>query len=146
MDKSIVKPIEIKKVTNRYQDVNKSEINVWWNVPGNIEYESNKQKMEVPITERTYITPLLGMDWMKIFKLTIGKIQSAENSESKREKVLNKFPDLFENKKTKKDAEIIIQLKNCDNPIKPKARPVTLHLQEDVGRELEKLIRFKKMK
>ena len=44
----------------------------------NIEYENNKQKMEILITERTNITPLLGMDWMKTFKLTIGRIQLAE--------------------------------------------------------------------
>ena len=37
--------------------------------------------------------------------------------------------------------EIIIQLKAGHYPIKQKARPVPLHLQEDVGRELEKLIK-----
>ena len=34
-----------------------------------------------------------------------------------------------------------IQLKPGHYPIKQKARPVPLHIQEDVGRELEKLIR-----
>ena len=110
-------------------------------IPVNIENENNKQKMEILITERTDITPMLGMDWMKPFKLTIGRIQLAENNQSEKERIINKFPDLFENNETIKDTEIKIQLKPGHFPVKQKARPVPLHLQEDVGRELEKLIK-----
>ena len=78
------------------------------------------------------------MDWTKKSLPTIGRIQLAENNQSEREKVFKKFPDLFENKETLKDTEINIQLKPGQYPIKQKARPVPLHLQ-DVGRELEKL-------
>ena len=74
-------------------------------IPVNIEYENNKQKMEILMTERTDITQLLGMDWMKTFKLTIGRIQLAENNQSECEKIFIKFPDLFENNKTIKDTE-----------------------------------------
>ena len=56
-------------------------------------------KMETLITERTYITPLLGMDLMQKFKLTIDRIQLIQNNQSEREKVLSRFPDLFEKKK-----------------------------------------------
>ena len=76
---------------------------------------------------------------MKNFKLTVGRIQSVENNQSEREKVFNKFPDLFENNEIK-DAEINIQLKPGHYPVKQKARPVLLHIQEDVGRDLERLI------
>ena len=76
--------------------------------------------MEILITERTDITPLLGMDWMKIFKLTIGRIQLAENNQSEKERIINKFPDLFENNETIKDTEIKIQLKPGHFPIKQK--------------------------
>ena len=78
---------------------------------------------------------------MKTFKLTIGKIQLAENKQPEREKVFNRSLDLFENNETIKDTEINIQMKSGHYPIKQKARPVPLHLQEDVGWELEKLIR-----
>ena len=40
-----------------------------------------------------------------------------------------------------KDTEIKIQLKPGHDPIKQKARPVPLHLQEDVGKESEILTR-----
>ena len=94
------------------------------------------------MTERTDITPLLSMDWMKTFKLTIGKIQMAENNQSEREKILGKFQDLFfENNETIKDTEINIQLKPGHYPNKQKTRPVPLHLRENVEKELKKLIR-----
>ena len=94
--------------------------------------------MEILLTERTDITPLLRRDWMKKFRQTIGRTQLAENNQSEREKVFNKFPDLFENNEAIKDTEINIQLKPGHYPIKQKARPVSLHLQEDIGRELIK--------
>ena len=139
-DERIMKHTEIQKVTNRYQDVNKNEVKFRRKIPVDIQNENNKQKMEILITERTDITPLLGMDWMKTFKLPIGRIQLTENNQSEKEKIINKFPDLFENNETIKDTEIKIQLKPGHLPVKQKARPVPLHLQEDVGRELEKLI------
>ena len=49
--------------------------------------------------------------------------------------------NLFDNNETIKDTEIKIQLKQGHNPIKQKTRPVPLHLQEDVGKELDKLNR-----
>ena len=65
----------------------------------------------------------------------------AENNQSEREKVFNRFPDLFANNETIKDTEINIQLKLGPYPEKQNARSVPIHLQEDVGRELEKLIK-----
>ena len=139
-DERIMKHAEIQKITKRFQAVNKNEVKLRGKIPVNIEYENNKQKMEILITERPDITPFLGMDWLKTFRLTIG-IQLAENNQSEKERLINKFPDLFENNETITDTEIKIQLKPGNFPVKQKARPVPLHLQEDVGRELEKLIK-----
>ena len=77
---------------------------------------------------------------MTRFKLTIGRTQLAENSESEREKIFNTFPDLFEYNETIKDTEINFQLEPGHYLVKQKARPVPLHLQ-DIGRKLEKLIK-----
>ena len=140
-DERITKSTEIQKITNRYQDVNKIEVKFRGKILVNVEHENNKQKKEILITERTDITPLLGMDWMKKFKLTISKIQLAKNKQSEREKVFNKFPDLFENNETIKDTEINIQLKPGHYPVKQNARLIPLHLQKGVERELEKLIK-----
>ena len=140
-DETMLELTGIQKITNRYQDVNKNEVKFRGKIPVNVEYENNKQKMDNLKTERTDMTPLLGMDWMKKFKLTIRKIQLTETSQSECEKVFNKFTDLFENNETIKDTEKNIQLKPGHYPVKQEARPVPLHLQEDVERELEKLIK-----
>ena len=121
--------------------MNKNEVKFRGKIPVNVEHENNKQKMEILMTERTGMTPLLGMDWMKKFKLTISKIQMADNNQSEREKIFNKLPDLFENNETIKYTDINIQLKPGHYPVKQKARLIPLRLQEDVGRELEKLIK-----
>ena len=63
-DERITKSTELQKITNRYQDVNKNEVKFRGNIPVNVEYENNKQKMEILTTERTDMTPFLGMDWM----------------------------------------------------------------------------------
>ena len=55
-DERIIKSTEIQKTTNRYQDVNKNEVKFRGKVPVNIEYENNKPKMEILITERTNTT------------------------------------------------------------------------------------------
>ena len=61
-DEKILKSTGIHKLTNRYQDVNKNEVKSRGKIPVNQEYENNKQKMEILITERTDKTPLLEMD------------------------------------------------------------------------------------
>ena len=61
-DEKILKSTGIHKLTNRYQDVNKNEVKSRGKIPVYLEYENNKQKMEILITERTDKTPLLEMD------------------------------------------------------------------------------------
>ena len=97
--------------------------------------------MENLVTERTDIISLLDMDWMKALKLTTNRLQLAKNSQSERERMFGKIQDLFENNETIKDTELNIQLKPGHYPVKQKARPIPLHLPEDVRREIEKLIR-----
>ena len=71
-----MKESEIRKVKHRYEDVNKTKVKFGGGgeIPVNFDYENNKQKMQLLITERNDITPLLGMDWLNKIKVTIGKI------------------------------------------------------------------------
>ena len=64
-DETMLQLTRIQKITNRYQDVNKNEVKFRGKIPLNVEYENNKQKMDILIIERTDMTPLLGMDWMR---------------------------------------------------------------------------------
>ena len=95
--------------------------------------------MEILITERTDISALLGMDWMKEFELTIRRIQLAEDSQSEREKIFNKFQHLFENNGTIKDTKTNIKLKPGHYPVKQNTCSTPLYLQEDVGRVSRKI-------
>ena len=90
--------------------------------------------MQILITERDDITPLLGMDWMKRFNLIIRNIRTDENNQPEKKRVIEKFPDLFKNNTTIKDTEKNIQLKPGHYPVKQKARPIPLHLQEALGK------------
>ena len=87
--------------------MNKNEVKFRGRIRLDVEYENNKQEVDILITERTDIS-LLGMDWTKNFKLTTSRIELAENSQSERKKVFDRFSDLFENIETIKDTEINI--------------------------------------
>ena len=91
--------------------------------PVDIEYENNKQKTQLLITERNDIRPLLGMDWLKKFRLTIGIIRLDENSQSEKRQIVEKFSDLVRKNTTIKDAEMNIQLKPGHYPVKSKTNP-----------------------
>ena len=132
-------PISIMPVDEKIMKHTEIQKEFRGKISANIEYDNNKQKMQILITERNDITPLLGMDWMKKFNLTLGNIRPADNEQSEKRRVIEKFPDLFKNNTTIKDTEINIQLKPGHYPVNQKARPIPLHLQEEVGRELEKL-------
>ena len=86
-----MKRTEIQKVKHRYQDVNKNEVKCRGKIPADIEYEKNKQKLEILITERNDMTPILGMDWMKKYKLTIGSIRIQDNNQSEKKRIIEKI-------------------------------------------------------
>ena len=62
-----------------------------------------------------------------------------DNRQSEKKQIVVKFSDLFRNNTTIKDAEINVQLKPGHYPVKQKARPIPLQLQEAVGKEIAKL-------
>ena len=57
-------------------------------IPADIEYENNKQKMRILIADRNDITPLLGMDWIKKFKLPIGNIRVQHSNQSEKRQII----------------------------------------------------------
>ena len=106
-ENKIMKETEIQKVKHRYQDVNKNEVKFRGKIPVDIEYENNEQKKQLLI------------------------------SQSDKRRTIEKFRDLFRNNTTMKDHKINIQLKPGHYPVKQKARPIPLYLQEAVGKKLK---------
>ena len=84
VDDNMNKKTELHNVIRRYQDVNNNEVKFRRHIPVDVEYEDNKQKMQILITERNDITTLLGMDWLKKFNLTIRSIRLNENNQSEK--------------------------------------------------------------
>ena len=88
---------------------------------------------------------MLGIDWFD--KLEIGLqrnkntniIRHIETDET-RQKIVEEYNDLFKNNHMIKDLIIDLQLKKDTKPIQQKGRPVPIHFQKTVKKELEKLI------
>ena len=54
--------------------------------------------------------------------------------------MLQKYKKLFEENETIKDTKVKINLKPDAKPMKQKARPIPLHLQDAVEKEIQKLM------
>ena len=127
VDEKILKQTEIQKVKQRYQDVNRNEVKFRGKIPANIEYENDKQKMQILITERNDITPLLGINWMKKFNLTIGNFRTEDTNQLEKRRVIEKFPDLFKNNTTIKENRNIYSAETgtLSGETKSKTNPTT---------------------
>ena len=61
-------------------------------------------------------------------------------TDERRQKIVDEYEDLFKNNHTIKDLTIDLQLEKDTKPIQQKGRPVPIHFQQTVKKELEKLI------
>ena len=91
VDEKTMKQTDIQKVKERFQDVNKNEVNIRGKLPANIEYENTTHKMQILITKRNDITPLFGMHWMKKINLSIENIPLEDNVQSERDEYSKSF-------------------------------------------------------
>ena len=111
-----------------------------------VEVKKEKSKVTLPIliTSNKNTQPLLRLDWLD--KLEIG-LQGNKNTniirhietDERRQKIVDEYEDLFKNNHTIKDLTIDLQLKKDTKPVQ-KVRPVPIHFQKTVKKELEKLI------
>ena len=141
----IIDSAEIRRTTKSFVDVNKNPIKFKGETM--VEVKTEKSKITLPIlkTENKNTQPLLGLDWLD--KLEIG-LQGNTNTniirhietDERRQKIVNEYEDLFKNNHTIKDLAIDLQLKKDTKPIQQKVRPVPIHFQKTVKKELEKLI------
>ena len=131
---------DIKPFKKRYQDVNINEIKFLGKIWADIEYNGKTTKLLILITQRSDITPLLGVNWLKQLPITINKIQLDEPT-NQSEAIYTKFSKLFERNHTVKIIEVKIQMKPECYPIQQKARPISYHLQKDVKNELDRIIK-----
>ena len=141
----IITPKQMKATSKCFVDVNKNPIEFKGEAIVEVKTEKTKVMLPILITEKKNTQPLLGLDWLD--KLEIGLQGSHETNiirsittNEKGEKIFKEFEDLFKNNHTIKNLTIDIQLKKDAKPIQQKGRPVPIHFQKIVKKELEKLI------
>ena len=132
---TLYKPEDIQPLKERYQDVNKNEINLLGKVWVNIEYNNTQIKLPLLITKRTKridITSLLGGNRVKQLPITINSILLDTETNQPERALHTKLKKLFKTNHTIKNTEVKIQIKPGCYPIQQKARPIPYHLQDDV--------------
>ena len=131
---------DIQPLGVRYQDVKKIVIKFLGKIWANIEYNGEITKLPILITQRNYITHLIGVNCFKQLPITTNKILLDEKT-SQSEDIHTKFNKLFETNHTIKNTEIKVIIKPRCYPIQQKAIPRRYHLQQDVKNELDQLIK-----
>ena len=76
----------------RYQDVNKNEIKFLVKIWVDVERNGTKIKLPLLISKRNDISPLLGVNWLKPFPITINKIL-LDNETDQPEIIHTKYQD-----------------------------------------------------
>ena len=133
----------IYPLNEEYQDVNKNKITFEGKTMANIEIDGEKKKLELLITTKR-TNPLLGLDWMKHLGININiekpnpKIQNIQEDPDITD-LKKKIKKLFHENKTVEGIEVDIQLKPNAKLMQQKGRPIPIHLQPAVGKEIEKL-------
>ena len=142
----------MKPVTTDYRDVNDNKIKFEGKTTANIRIDGKKRQLELLVTTKQ-THPLLGLDWMEKLGITLNTDNNTQtikhitdkpnqincNSEREITALKSKFHKLFSTNHTVKNVEVYIQLKDDAKLIQQKGRPIPIHLQQAVGKEIEKL-------
>ena len=142
---------DIKPVLEDYRDVNDNKIKFEGKTVANIEIDGNVKQLELLITTKQK-HPLIGLNWMKELGLTL-KTETAHQSiniinrpdrsnnriDANIATLKGKFHKLFTGNHTLKNVKVDIQLKEGSKLIQQKGRPIPIHLQPAVEKEIEKL-------
>ena len=138
----------LKPITVDYRDVNDIKIKFEGKSTTNVEMNGTKHQLEILVTTRN-THPLLGLDWMGKLGITlevenpkteINHITKTGNTEDRDITTLKrKFHKLFNENHTVNNIEVYVQLRKGAKLIQQKGRPIPIHLQPAVEKEIEKL-------
>ena len=139
---------KVEKLNNNYKDVNHNKKEFIGQT--NAMVKTNTTTLQLPLLiTKANLTPLMGLDWIKRLKVTINsnteaiKIHNIRMDENDKRilKLKNEFKDLFFNNTEIKDTIVKINLKENANIIQQKGRPIPIHLQDQVAKEMKRLIK-----
>ena len=128
-----------------YRDVNDNRIRFEGKTTAKVEINGTRKELELLVTTKK-TNPLLGLDWMKKLGITLETGTTVSQIHRIKEdtdvtKLKTKFKKLFNENHTVNGLEAKIQLKENAKLIQQKGRPIPIHLQQSVEKEIEKLIK-----
>ena len=135
----------LKPLKTEYRDVNDNKIQFEGKTTATVEINGQRNNLEVLITTKK-TNPLLGLDWMKKLGITLGTGRTGPQINHVTEdpdiiSLKRKFKKLFHENHTVEGLEVKIQLKEDARLIQQKGRPIPIHLQQSVEKEINKLMK-----
>ena len=135
----------LKPLKTEYRDVNDNKIQFEGKTTATVEINGQRNNLEVLITTQK-TNPLLGLDWMKKLGITLdtGRTGPQINHVTEDPDIISlkrKFKKLFHENHTVEGLEVKIQLKEDARLIQQKGRPIPIHLQQSVEKEINKLLK-----
>ena len=137
----------VRPIGTEYRDENDNRIKFEGKTTASVEINGKRNDLEILITTKK-INPPLGLDWMEKLGITLdtAKIGPQLNNVTEDpdittlEKNSKKFK-IFNENHTVNGVEVKIQLKDDSKLIQQKGRPIPIHSQQSVGKEINKLMR-----
>ena len=126
-----------------YKDVNDNRIQFEGKTTARVEINGTRKDLEILVTTKK-TNPLLGEDWMKKMgiQLETGKTVPQKHQVKEDPEVTTlktKFEKLFNENRTVNGLGVKIQMKEDAKLIQQKGKPIPIHLQQSVEKEIEKL-------
>ena len=133
----------LRPLETEYRDVNDNRIRFEGKTTAKVEINGTRKELELLITTKK-TNPLLGLDWMEKLGITLETGKTAPQIHQIKEdpdvtKLKTNFKKLFNENHTVNGLEVKIQLKEDAKLIQQKGRPIPIHLQQSVEKEIEKL-------
>ena len=133
----------LKPLKTEYRDVNNNKIRFEGKTTATVEINGQRNNLEILITTKKS-NPLLGLDWMKKLGITLDTGRTGPQINHVTEdpdttSLKRKFKTLFHENHTVEGLEVKIQFKEDARLIQQKRRPIPIHLQQSVEKEINKL-------
>ena len=135
----------LRPIGTEYRDVNDNRIKFEGKTTASVEINGKRNELELLITTKK-TNPLLGLDWMEKLGITLDTVETSPQINQITEDpdittLKKKFRKLFNENHTVNGIEVKIQLREDAKLIQQKGRPKPVHLQQSVGKEINKLIK-----
>ena len=129
----------------KYRDVNDNRIKFEGKTTASVEINGKRNDLELLITTKK-TNPLQGLDWMEKLGITLDTGGTGPQTNQITEDpdittLKRRFRKLFNENHTVNGIEVKTQLKEDAKLIQQKGRPIPIHLQQSVGKEINKLIK-----